>query len=144
MGKYACVYACVCVHAEENIHAHANPIPDLRRCFDKVTFHSSTCKFCQGGRAAQLVHAMPKLVEKRLHLAVLQERCLFLGGLGEIADERSHGYDAPAFNKGRRLQAKAGGMAVLSLARMQVQVEVTHEGRGRRVHNTEHGCVLVP
>ena len=82
--------------------------------------------------------ALTKLVEERLDLAVLEQRGQLLRRLREVAHARRDGQlSRPTGQSAGRLQAPACGVAVLSLARVHVEVEVPHQRVVRRVAHLE-------
>ncbi len=105
-----------------------SPAPVLQHlagCLDKVA-HDARAVEARVLRAAnEIVDSVAQLVEERDNLIVLEERWLIGRRLGEVAYERCGRVTACAVcGHEAALEVEVGGVAVLSRAGVQVQVEV--------------------
>mmetsp|Transcript_34009 Transcript_34009/g.108133 ORF Transcript_34009/g.108133 Transcript_34009/m.108133 type:complete len:266 (-) Transcript_34009:865-1662(-) len=116
----------------------------LRGGLHEVPLHTGAGKHRELCLRAQLVHHVAELVEEGLDVAVREQRGLLRGGLGEVADHGRHRHLPLAAVLARRLQAEAGGVAVLAVARVHVHVEVAHGALRVRVRDLERLHLLVP
>mmetsp|Transcript_10183 Transcript_10183/g.25555 ORF Transcript_10183/g.25555 Transcript_10183/m.25555 type:complete len:388 (+) Transcript_10183:286-1449(+) len=136
--------ACLVVRADalQDIFFPAPILQQLGGAFHKVTFHASASKHVELGLATDAVHGVPKLVEERDDLIVLQQgrrrRCWF----GEVAHHGSHGVLLGGGHTAHEGEHRC--MVVFAFTRKQVKEEVPLEHARVGVVHGVHFHVGVP